>query len=150
MVVNLLFGLPEDSSNFSWFFDMEGKHIVCGGSTAQCVAKYLQKNLILGFHYEVSEVPPIAHLEGVDLVTEGIVTMTCVLEKFGSGTALGLDGASLICKFLNEAKEINFFVGRTENPNNKQFSQLKSKLEITENLATILRGLGKKVRVREV
>lgn len=160
MTVNLLFGLPF-SSDFtsskcdeilSNFFALEGKHIVCGGSTAQYVAKFLHKSLVLGLHYENDNIPPVALIDGVDLVTEGIVTMTFVLEKFIAGAVLDdkQDGASLIYKNLCEASKINFFVSIYENPANSEFAFLKSKMEIVESLAFYLLKLGKKVDVISV
>ncbi len=70
--------------------------------------------------------PPTAELEGVDLVTEGVITVNKVLqyakdyladnneyEKWGYKR----DGASMICRLLfEEATDINFFVGRAVNP----------------------------------
>lgn len=154
MVVNLLFGLPKNKLDykacFSAFFSLNGTHIVCGGTTAQQVAGYLQKDLVLNLHYEKPQIPPISYIENVDLVTEGIVTMTYVLRLFTTENCEddAKDGASLIYKFLRQAQKINFFVGSTENPANSQFPQLKSKVQIVRSLAVILRNLGKKIEVR--
>ena len=158
MTVNLLFGLPF-SSDFtsskcdeilSNFFALEGKHIVCGGSTAQYVAKFLHKDLVIGLHYENPNIPPVASIDGVDLVTEGIVTMTAVLEKYVSCAVVDTldenkDGASLIYKALSEADKINFFVSSVENPANGEFDFLKSKVDIVQRLASYLRKQGKLV-----
>ncbi len=157
MKVNLLFGLPVFDSFtcenvLSQFFFLEGLHIVCGGTTAQYVADFLHKSLVLGFHYEDSQIPPIAHIEGVDLVTEGIVTMTAALKKFTNGAVPDdkRDGASLVYNALYGATEINFFVSTVENPANCKFTFLKSKVEIVELLASYLRDLGKSVNVKHI
>lgn len=72
------------------------------------------------------EIPPIAELEGVDLVTEGVITVNRVLtyakdylEDNTSYTQWSYkkDGASLIARLLfEEATDINFFVGKAVNP----------------------------------
>ena len=82
--MNLLFGPPfnrDDADRMmSLFFSKEGKHIVCGGTTSPIAAKYLGKPLVPTLSFERSDVPPIAEIEGVDLVTEGVITMNKVVE----------------------------------------------------------------------
>lgn len=159
MTVNLLFGLPI-SDSFKWhqilseFFTLDGKHIVCGGSTAQFVANFLHKSLVLDLHYINPNIPPVAHIDGVDLVTEGVVTMMAVLDKFSSKESNNdvldeaNDGASLIYNTLCEANEINFFVSTAENPANSEFLFLKSKVEIVNDLAKYLSETGKNVMLK--
>ena len=64
----------------SLFFSKEGKHIICGGTTSSIAAKYLGKPLKASLNFEQSDVPPIAEIEGVDLVTEGVITINKVIE----------------------------------------------------------------------
>ena len=64
----------------SLFFSKEGKHIVCGGSTSTLVARYLGKKLESTLDFDDPEIPPIAKIEGVDLVTEGVITINKVLD----------------------------------------------------------------------
>ncbi len=151
MTVNLLFGPPKDINFLTDFFSLTGKHVVCGGSTAQVVANFLQESVITSLHYENPEIPPISKLKGLELVTEGIVTMGYVLKKFSEKSAIddSQDGASLLYKMLRTSDEINFFIG-AENPLNKQFSELKSKHELVASLAGLLTNLGKKITVRDV
>ena len=82
--MNLLFGPPSNRDDadrmMSLFFSKEGKHIICGGTTSSIAAKYLGKPLKPSLHFESSDVPPIAEIEGVDLVTEGVITINKVLE----------------------------------------------------------------------
>lgn len=156
MTVNLLFGLPfSDNSRctsiLSEFFALEGIHIVCGGLTAQYVGKFLHKSVVIDLHYEDPKVPPISHLEGVDLVTEGIVTMNEVLKKFAfqqvHNVKTSQDGASLIYSFLMKACNVNFYVCDQPNPTNQEFPFLKSKLEVVQVIAERLKAFGKKVVV---
>ena len=82
--MNLLFGPPRNRDDcdrmMSLFFSKEGKHIVCGGTTSSIAAKYLGKPVRATLNFEQSDVPPIAEIEGVDLVTEGVITINKVIE----------------------------------------------------------------------
>ena len=82
--VNLLIGPPtnkeDDEEILSLFFAKEGIHIVSGGTTGNLVSRYLNQPLVLQTEYLDKEVPPTASIEGVDLVTEGIITINKVLE----------------------------------------------------------------------
>ena len=82
--VNLLFGPPSNRDDcdrmMSLFFSKEGKHIICGGTTSSIAAKYLGKPIKPSLSFEASDVPPIAEIEGVDLVTEGVITVNKVVE----------------------------------------------------------------------
>ena len=128
--MNLLFGPPsnrdESDRMMSLFFSKEGKHIVCGGTTSTIAAKYLHKPLKASLNFEESDIPPTAEIEGVDLVTEGVITINRVLEyakdylgdnKLYETWSFKKDGASQISRLLfEEATDINFYVGRAINP----------------------------------
>ena len=128
--VNILFGPPSNRDDcdrmMSLFFSKEGKHIICGGTTSSIAAEYLGKPLKVSLNFEESDLPPTAQLDGVDLVTEGVITMSRVVEyakdalgenKLYSHWSYKKDGASLISQLLFEqATDINFYVGRAINP----------------------------------
>ena len=77
--MNILFGPPRDRDDanrmMALFFAKEGKHIVCGGTTSSIAAQYLGKKVEVDIDFTPSDMPPIAKIEGVDLVTEGVITM---------------------------------------------------------------------------
>lgn len=63
------------------FFSKEGKHIVCGGTTSTLAAEFLHEPLDVSMPtYIDPEIPPTAKIKGVDLVTEGVITISRVLE----------------------------------------------------------------------
>lgn len=144
----------------SLFFSKEGKHIVCGGTTSSIAARYLGKPLRASLNFERSDVPPIAEIEGVDLVTEGVITINKVLEyaqdALGDNAlyeqwSLNKDGASRICRLLfEEATDINFFVGRAVNPAHQNPDlpiTFNIKMNLVEQLSQCLRDMGKRVKV---
>ena len=128
--MNILFGPPSNRDDcdrmMSLFFSKEGKHIICGGTTSSIAARFLGKPLKASLSFERSDIPPIAYIEGVDLVTEGVITMNRVIEyakDYLGDNAMyehwnfKKDGASLISRLLfEEATDINFYVGRAVNP----------------------------------
>ena len=162
--MNLLFGSPasrdDDDRMMSLFFSKEGKHIICGGTTSSVAARYLHKPLIPSLNFEASDVPPTAQLEGVDLVTEGVITINKVLSyakdylqdnETYSQWAFKKDGASLIARMLfEEATDINFFVGRAINPAHQNPDlpiTFSIKMNLVKELSECLKKMGKKIKV---
>lgn len=162
--MNLLFGPPFNRDDgprmMSLFFSKEGKHIICGGTTSSIAAKYLNKPLRPTLNFEQSDIPPIAELEGVDLVTEGVITVNKVVEyakdyleenKFYEHWSIKRDGASLISRLLfEEATDINFYVGRAINPAHQNPDlpiNFSIKMNLVEELSTCLKKMGKRIKV---
>ena len=163
--MNILFGPPADRDDtekmMNLFFSKEGKHIVCGGTTATIVAKYLRKPLKAKANIDTkSKIPPISEIEGVDLVTEGVVTMSKVLEyaqdylhdnETYEEWNYGHDGAARICQLLfEEATDINFYVGRAMNPAHQNPDlpiNFNIKMNIVKELSDCLTRMGKRIRV---
>ena len=162
--MNMLFGPPSNRDDadrmMSLFFSKEGKHIVCGGTTSSIAAKFLGKPLKASLNFEKSDVPPIAEIEGVDLVTEGVITVNKVLEyakdylgenKKYEHWSFKRDGASLICRLLfEEATDINFYVGRAINPAHQNPDlpiNFNIKMNLVEELSGCLRQMGKRIKV---
>ncbi|MGN0613340.1 MAG: SpoIIE family protein phosphatase [Porcipelethomonas sp.] len=162
--MNLLFGPPSNRDDcdrmMSLFFSKEGKHIICGGTTSSIAAKYLNKPIKASLSFERSDVPPIAELEGVDLVTEGVITINKVVEyardylssnEMYEQWSFKRDGASLICRMLfEEATDINFYVGRAVNPAHQNPDlpiNFNIKMNLVEELSKCLRAMGKRIKV---
>jgi hypothetical protein len=163
--INLLIGPPaspeDDQKMMSLFFGKEGKHIVCGGTTSSIAAEFLNKPLtIASLTYHSQDIPPTAQIEGVDLVTEGIITINKVLEyakdylednRLYACWNYNLDGASMIARLLfEEATDINFFVGKAVNQAHQNLSLpigFNFKMRLVEELAEYLKQMNKKIKV---
>lgn len=162
--MNILFGPPSNRDDcnrmMSLFFSKEGKHIICGGTTSSIAAKYLGKEVKVHLDFAKSDVPPTAEIEGVDLVTEGVITVNKVLEYAKDYLAdnttyehwsFKRDGASLISRLLfEEATDINFFVGRAVNPAHQNPDlpiNFNIKMNLVEELSECLRKMGKRIKV---
>ncbi len=162
--MNILFGPPRNRDDcdrmMSLFFSKEGKHIVCGGTTSTIVSKFLGKPLRASLNFERSDIPPTAEIEGVDLVTEGVITVNRVLtyakdyleeNSLYEEWSMKRDGASLISRLLfEEATDINFFVGRAVNPahqNPELPINFNIKMNLVEELTACLKKMGKRIKV---
>ena len=162
--MNILFGPPSNRDDaermMSLFFSKEGKHIICGGTTSSIAAKYLGKPLQTPLNFEKSDIPPIAKIEGVDLVTEGVITVNKVLEyakdyldknEMYEQWNFKQDGAAQICQLLfEEATDINFYVGRAINPAHQNPDlpiNFSIKMNLVEELSKCLKLMGKRIKV---
>lgn len=161
--VNLLCGPPssrdDNAKMMSLFFAGEGGHIVCGGTTSELAAQYLNQPLSVNLDYHDPEIPPTASIGGVDLVTEGVITINRVLlyaKNYLENNALyerwstGQDGASKIARLLfEEATDVNFFIGCAINPahqNPELPITFSIKMRLIEELSACLNKMGKRVK----
>ena len=162
--MNLLFGPPSNRDDcnkmMSLFFSKEGKHIICGGTTSTLASKYLGKPLKPKLDFVDKDIPPIAELEGADLVTEGVITVNRVLtyakdylDSNEAYTKWGFkqDGASRISRLLfEEATDIIFFVGRAINPAHQNPDlpiNFNIKMQLVTELSDCLKKMGKRIKV---
>ena len=91
-----------------------GKVILCGGTTADIIARELNRTIIDELIFEDPELPPESFLEGIDLVTEGILTLQKVneiLKTYNNSVKLGKGPADKIVRLIMESDEIHFIIG---------------------------------------
>ncbi len=91
-----------------------GKVILCGGTTADIVARELNREIVDELIFEDPELPPESFIEGIDLVTEGILTLQKVneiLKSYNNSTRLGKGPADKIVKLIMDSDEIHFIIG---------------------------------------
>jgi hypothetical protein len=91
-----------------------GKVILCGGTTADIVARELGRTIVDELIFEDPELPPESFLEGIDLVTEGILTLQKVneiLKTYNNSVRLGKGPADKIVRLVMESDEIHFIIG---------------------------------------
>ena len=139
------------------------KRIVCGGTRANIVSRVTGKRLNVSLDYQDPDIPPIAYMDGIELVTEGVLTLNRVIqllrtyvknETVTEDFFLELDkpnGASMVAKMLIEdCTELEMYVGRAIN-SAYQNPGIPFDLGIRQNLVEQLRkaveDMGKKVTV---
>jgi hypothetical protein len=94
--------------------DFKGKVILSGGTTADIVARMLNRTIVDELIFEDPDLPPESFLLGIDLVTEGILTLQKVneiLKSYNNSVRLGKGPADKIVKLIMESDEIQFVVG---------------------------------------
>lgn len=139
------------------------RHVVCGGTSATILARVLKRNLDVSMDYVDPEIPPIAYIDGVELVTEGVLTLNRVIrllklyaknETVSESFFMELDkrnGASMVAKMLVEdCTELHLYVGKAIN-SAYQNPDLPFDLGIRQNLVDQLKHaveeIGKQVTV---
>lgn len=163
--VNLMIGPPADPADvgkmMALFFAKEGKKIVCGGTTSKLAANYLHEDVVTSLDYGTDpDIPPTSTIKGVDLVTEGVITLSRVVEyanvflnnsDLANLWSLQTDGASRIAQYLFEyATDISFFVGRAINPAHQNPDlpiTFGIKIQLVKQLSEALEKMGKRVSV---
>ncbi len=143
--------------------DESTKRIVCGGTSATIVSRVLNRRLDVSLDYVDPDIPPIAYMDGIELVTEGVLTLNRALhllkryvknETISEEFFLELDkpnGASMVAKMLIEdCTELHMYVGKAIN-SAYQNPGLPFDLGIRQNLVEQLKNtveeMGKPVTV---
>ncbi len=129
--VKILTGPPinkeDDEKVVHDFMELDGTSVVCGGTSANIVSRVLERPLEVSLEYFDINIPPMATIEGIDLVTEGIVTLNRVLQllkQYNDGavdqkffeTLDGKDaGARLAKMIIEDCTDVQLIVGKTIN-----------------------------------
>ena len=161
-IVNIMVGPPadreDDRSYFETFFQKEGMHVVCGGTTAKLVADYLQTEVAGLPDSGTEEVPAMSEIKGIDLVTEGLLTLEKLVDYYDDFQEDRIyfnqiikkkDGAAELFRVLfAEATEINFFFGNALNDNYTSLHiDREKKKKMALELIDHLKAEGKKVKI---
>lgn len=163
--ISLMIGPPSDRSDcdnmVSQFLSKQGKKIVCGGTTSTIVSQYLNKPIVPNLNYFDPEIPPTASIEGIELVTEGVITINRVNDYAKDYLANNesykqwnykQDGAALISRMLfEEATDIDFYVGRAVNPAHQNPNlpiNFNIKMRLVDELSQSLEKMGKNIKVK--
>ena len=166
-IVNIFTGPPKDKADddrlMHEFMRSEGKKVVSGGTSSNIAARFLGKEIITRPDSADPDVPPAAEIEGIDLVTEGVLTLgKCLklLKKYANGEfdeeffdELDADnGASRLAKLLiEECTELNLFVGTSVNKAHKNSElsfDLSMRMNLVEQLIRIMKQMGKHVSAK--
>ena len=168
-VIDLFTGPPKDERNDSYvikeFMSGTGKKIICGGTTSNIASRELGRELKVNLDFYDKDVPPTATMEGIDLITEGVLTLSKAIEKLSNYEASfaaeenycdleGQDGASRLVKMLIEdCTHFNLWVGKAINPahQNPNFPiDLSIKLKLVDQLVEYMKKLGKHVNINYI
>lgn len=164
--VDLFTGPPIDRRQDEWIAEKmrlcRGKKVVCGGTAANIIAREWGCDIDVDMIEYDPQVPPTASIEGIDLVTEGVLTLRSTVNTIKDYLSLtcnkssrdnfrGKDGASKLARMLiYECTHINLWVGSAVNAAHEKLNfpdGLKSKKVLVKELSNLLQLLGKQVTV---
>ena len=164
-IVNIFTGPPakkeDDERLMHDFMHTEGKKVVAGGTSANIAARVLRKEIVTKADTSSPDVPPMASIDGIDLVTEGVITLgkslkllkKYVRDEFDTEFFDELDadnGASRLAKLLiEECTELNLFVGTAVNAAHKETAlnfDLSMRQNLIEQLVRTAEEMGKTVK----
>ena len=143
----------------------DGKKIVCGGTTGKIVERQLHEEIHVLLDTMTREIPPMGYLNGIDLVTEGVITLSKTLEKLRKYKESSNDevieelfskddGASRLSELLvKDCNNLKMIVGTAINPahQNPNFPiDLSIKLKLIKEIGKILEELGKNVDIEYI
>lgn len=168
-LVTIFTGPPKQPENDRITIDKliksTGTKIVCGGTAANIAARELNEKIMVDLDCYDPSVPPTASIKGIDLVTEGVLTLNKTTEKINNylNSSLedkislnfqGKDGSSKLTKLLIEhCTHLKLLVGKAINPahQNPDFpSDLSIKVSVAELLAQTMKKLGKEVEIEYI
>ena len=153
----------DDMKAVMTFMSSTAKRIICGGTSANIVARVLDKKIQTSLTYSDPDIPPVAKIEGIDLVTEGVLTLTRALqllrryleEDINENFFLELDkenGGSKIAKMIiEECTELHLFVGRTMNEAHQNPSlpfDLSIRMHLVTQIIDVVKKMGKRAYVQ--
>ena len=166
-VVNIFTGPPknkEDDERLMYdFMHTDGKKVVSGGTSANIAARVLNKEITTKINETDPDIPPTAEIDGLDLVTEGVLTLGKTLklikkyanDEFDADFFDELDadnGASKLAKMIiEECTELNLFVGTKMNRAHRQSDitfDMSMRMNLVEQLKTVAEKIGKTVNIK--
>lgn len=152
--LTLLTGPPDDRAKdedlVARFIGRPGRLSVCGGTTAKIVARCLGRPLDVDLRTMTGEMPPIARIQGIDLVSEGILTLTRANELLAAGVRnedvmFKTDSGASLVRLLLEVDHVHFLVGQAVNPahqNPELPHRLGIRIAVVRDLAAELQKRG--------
>ncbi len=146
----------DDTRHAARLMAFDGRKIVCGGTTGNIVARHLKQEIEIGLTTIQPDTPPIGHLDGIDLMTEGILTISKAIDYIqelrGDYTRLPteINGATMLALEILYADDIHFLVGQQINPfyqNPLLPMSISIRKNLIEQLAHALRELHKDITI---
>lgn len=130
----------KDAEYAQMFKDFKGKKAIAGGTTANLISRELNIPITMDKTISIGKLPSCSYMEGVDLVTEGILTLTQTLEYLEDG-AWDIDNAAgKLVQFLLDSDCIYFMVGAKLNQAHYN-PTLPIEIEIRKNIIKKIKAI---------
>jgi hypothetical protein len=132
--------------------EFKGRKIICGATTGDIISHQLGLKIIEGQQFDDPELPPVSYMENIDLLTEGILTLSKVhnlLKDYGTMMPAGKGPAHQIIQLLLDSDEIHFLIGTRLNPAHHD-PKIPRELEIRRTVAKRIARLLEEKFLKEV
>ncbi len=131
------FARERDSELAQLVRSFPGRKVICGGTTANIIARELDRKVVVCLDDDNDpEIPPVATMQGVDLITEGTLTLSRVadmLERHDGTDNTPRHAATMLRDELLDSDQIEFVVGTRINEAH-QDPNIPMELETRRNL----------------
>ncbi|HEX8927019.1 MAG TPA: SpoIIE family protein phosphatase [Terriglobales bacterium] len=109
------FAAESDSELANAITRFEGRKAICGGTTAGIVGRLLDVDVEMELNQPIDpQIPPVAKMSGVDLVTEGTLTLGEVARVLENGVPVDKmrpNAARRLLYMLMDSDDVQFMVG---------------------------------------
>ena len=144
------FNQEHDAECATLLENFDGVKVICGGTSAEIVSRELKRPLTMDLKSVGHELPPMSKMDGIDLITEGIFTLTKTARYLEKGTGVNLhDPAAMLVNALRSCDMIEFLVGTRINEAH-QDPNLPVDLEIRRNIVKRIAGILKEKYMKDV
>ncbi len=124
--------IEKDNYYANTFKNFKGKKAIAGGTTANIISRELNIPVKTDLSLNVGNLPGIYCMDGVDLVTEGILTLTKTMEYLEDNNYQN-DAACKLMRFMLDSDCISFLVGAQLNQAHYD-PNLPIEIEIRKNI----------------
>ncbi|MDR2946269.1 MAG: serine/threonine-protein phosphatase [Candidatus Adiutrix sp.] len=105
-----------DDAHYAAIFNkIAGRKAICGGATAAMLGRELGRQAVVDTSLPSGGLPPQSRMPGVDLVTEGILTLTRALTYLEKAQLDCRDPAGALVDFMLASDALHFMVGAKVN-----------------------------------
>lgn len=166
-VVNLFTGPPsnieDDALLIQDFMKEPSKKIISGGTSAKIAARILNKKIYTSLNYTDPTLPPTAKIDDIDLVTEGVLTLSralVLMKRYAEGSIdedffdeLDKDngGSEIARLIIEDCTVLNMFVGKAINEAHQNTGlpfDLSIRMNLVEQIKEAVLKMGKKVTIK--
>jgi serine/threonine protein phosphatase PrpC len=133
---------PErDTEVAQYVAEFDGHKAICGGTTSDIMARERKLPISMDLQSFDPEVPTTSNMPGIDLVSEGCITLGKTVDMLEAGQrSNSRNGATMLMDLILKSDQIELVVGTAVNPAH-QDPCLPVELDIRRNLIRRLRGV---------